>query len=357
VYSESGVLADVRKRLAGRGYAPPRRHNGEIHTFAFVPDIGWHRLLLPDLHELGPVTVFDYCALGYTWEEFAKSDAGADQRLHEMSDRFVEAVQRAHASRPVDWVFVYASGTDICPLAIERITADVGVPVVNMCLDDKQSWVGEQIGDHRRGQIDLAPVFDLSWTSARVACEWYLVEDGRPLYLPEGFDAQTCQALDVQQDIPVSFIGAAYGFRRSVIADLVRYGVPVQTFGRGWANGELPAEQHLAVISRSRINLGMGGIGYSEQLTNVKGRDFEIPGTGGGMYLTSFNADLAQHFVVGDEIVCYRDRDELIELARYYLAHPEEARAIARKGRERSLREHRWRHRYEKVCQVLGILA
>ena len=100
----------------------------------------------------------------------------------------------------------------------------------------------------------------------------------------------------------------------------------------------------------------MGGIEYSEELTNLKGRDFEIPGTGGGVYLTSFNADLAQHFVIGEEILCYRGRDEMIELIRYYLAHRDEAAEIARRARERSLREHRWLHRYETMLRVLGIL-
>ena len=72
----------------------------------------------------------------------------------------------------------------------------------------------------------------------------------------------------------------------------------------------------------------MGGIGYLEGITNVKARDFEIPGTGGGVYLTSFNPDLARNFTVGEEILCYSNRDEMLELIRYYLAHPEEARAI-----------------------------
>ena len=110
------------------------------------------------------------------------------------------------------------------------------------------------------------------------------------------------------------------------------------------------------MINRSVINLGMGGIEYSESLTNVKTRDFEIPATGGGVYLTSFNPDLAQHFVIGEEILCYRNRDEMIELIRYYLDRPAEAEAIARRGRERSLREHRWLHRYEAMLRIIGVL-
>jgi len=87
----------------------------------------------------------------------------------------------------------------------------------------------------------------------------------------------------------------------------------------------------------------------------VKTRDFEILGTGGGVYLTSFNADLAQHFTIGEEILCYHTRDELIDLIRYYLARPEEAGAIAQRARARSLREHRWLHRYETLLRIAGV--
>ena len=100
----------------------------------------------------------------------------------------------------------------------------------------------------------------------------------------------------------------------------------------------------------------MGGIGYSESLTNVKGRDFEIPGTGGGVYLTSFNPDLAQHFTIGEEILCYRNRDEMLELIRYYLQHRDEAQKIAEKARIRCLQEHRWLFRYQRMLEIIGVL-
>jgi len=69
------------------------------------------------------------------------------------------------------------------------------------------------MGDHRAGQIDIGPAFDISWTSARVACEWYMVEGARPIYMPEGCDIATYRPMEVPRDIPVSFIGGAYGFR------------------------------------------------------------------------------------------------------------------------------------------------
>lgn len=355
VYREASSIAAIRARLEERDYRPTPRTIGEVHTFAFVPNLSWHRELLTDLRELGPLTLFDYVSLGFSWDAFWKADRAGLAQRRAMNELVLPALRQAHETRPVDWVFVYASGLEIAADTIKRITAELGIPTVNLCLDDKQSWTGPFMGDHHAGQIGIASAFDLSWTSARVACEWYLVEGGRPLFMPEGFNAAVYQPRQIAQDIPVSFIGGAYGYRPAVVNYLLRHGVPLQTFGSGWPHS-VWVEDIVAIINRSMINLGMGGIGYTESLTNVKGRDFEIPGTGGGVYLTSFNPDLAQSFVVGEEILCYNNHDEMLELIRYYLARPEEARAIAARGRERCLREHRWLHRYRKILEILGIL-
>jgi hypothetical protein len=357
VYREEDVKSEVRARLAARGSRPQRREIGDVHTFAFIPRFGWQASLYSDLRELGPVSEFDYSALGYHWEEFWDRHARGAGRRHEMNSRVLPAIREAQARRSIDWVFVYASGLEIETEVVRQITRELGLPVVNMCLDDKQSWEGPVIGGQRLGQIDIAPAFDLSWTSARVACEWYLVEGARPIYLPEGFDLATYRpSPDVTQDIPVSFIGAAYGYRPDVIRFLRRHDVPIQVFGTGWESGAISNSEAVSVINRSRLSLGMGGIGYSEMLTNVKARDFEIPAVGTAAYLTSFNPDLAQHFIIGKEVLCYRNRDEMLELLRYCLARPEETSAIARRGKMRCLAEHRWRNRFERICCILGIL-
>ena len=353
-YDESHIAAKVAERLALRGFATQPRARGQIHSFAFIPRVGWHESLLPDLCELGPVTEFNYVSLGYTIDEFV---TGAAARRRDMNSLLLKAVIEAHRRRPIDWVFMYSTGGEILASTVHAIAQEIGVPVVNMCLDDKHSWETERVGEQRGGQIDIASAFDLSWTSARVACEWYLVEGGNPLYLPEGFDATTFHPQDVPRDIAVSFVGGAYGFRPSVIETLRRARVPVRSFGEGWGGGRLTIEEVVSVFNRSEINLGMGGIGYSQDLTNLKGRDFEIPGCGGGVYLTSFNPDLAEHFVIGKEILCYRNTDDLVELSRWFIKHSDEARSIALRARIRCLEEHRWLNRYLRVCEILGILA
>lgn len=353
-YRESDVIEHVRDRLDARGYVPTTRETGDVHTFAFIPIRNWHEHLLPDLRALGPVTLFDYTSEGYSLADLS-SHADAARRREEMNDLFFEQLREAHEERPVDWIFAYGSGDEVSVRILERIRSELGIPTVHMCFDAKQSWKGEQLGNQRDGQIDIAPQFDLTWTSALVSCEWYLVEGARPIYMPEAFDlAATRYDDEIEQDIGVSFVGYAYGFRPDVIRSLRNNGIRVETFGGGWERGWI--DDPVEIFNRSLINLGMGGIGYSEELTNVKGRDFEIPAIGKGMYLTSFNPDLARHYDIGREIVCYRSRIEMTELIRYYLAHPDEARQIARRGRERCHAEHRWIHRYKKVLKILEII-
>ena len=152
------------------------------------------------------------------------------------------------------------------------------------------------------------------------------------------------------------FGGAAYGFRRSVVEDLRSHGITVRAVGMGWDEGFLGDEALVEAFNTAHVLLGMGGIGYCEQLTTLKSRDFDGPCTGGAPYLTTFNPDLADHFRIGEEILCYGTRDDLVELVRRCIRDRRWAAAIARAGRERCLRQHTWRHRFEKVLSVLGVL-
>ena len=77
----------------------------------------------------------------------------------------------------------------------------------------------------------------------------------------------------------------------------------------------------------------------------LKGRDFEIP-MSGGLYLTEDHPELARAFQPGQEILTYFGIDDLVQKISYYLSHPAEAESIRTKGHERSLREHTWEERF-----------
>jgi hypothetical protein len=356
VYRPEDVALRTAERLRGLSIEPRRAELGQVHTLVFVPIVSWHSQLLPSLGQLGPISHFDYTAHGIDPVALCTGGQAAAQARRRVAQTFEEFAIAAHRRTPLNWIFIYGTGYDMLADSVQRVRSLTGAPVVGMCFDDKQSWEVEWLGEQYAGQWSLAPHFDLAWTSSRVACEWYMVEGGNPIYLPEGCDPDLFRA-DTNQDLDLSFIGQAYGFRASFVRGLERGGLRVNAHGQGWPGGSVSFQEMVTLLARSKIILGHGGIGWSASLKNIKGRDFDGPCAGSGAYLTSYHPELADFFRIGEEIVCYSSPDECIELARWLLADDPRRRAIARAGRERCLREHTWLHRFKRILQTLGVLA
>jgi spore maturation protein CgeB len=83
-------------------------------------------------------------------------------------------------------------------------------------------------------------------------------------------------------------------------------------------------------------------------------REFEAPMCG-ALYCTGYLDELAEHFELDKEILTYRSQYELLEKARYYLAHPEEAERIRQAGRARALRDHTYHRRFQSLFQTIGL--
>lgn len=357
-YDPARVASRTAARLSATGVSVRRRARDEpVHTLAFFPDISWHAQMLGPLRELGPVSHFDYARHGLDPYDLVARKPGALELRAGCLEAFEQYAREAGRRQPVDWVFVYALGIEITRAALARVRAITGAPVVGMCLDDKQSWEAEPYGGEPAGQVAHAGSFDLGWTSARVACEWYMVEGGNPVFLGEGCspDLYAPAGDDLARDVDVCFVGARYGFRPWFVRRLERAGIRVTTAGQGWESGPLSDDRMIALMQRSKIILGLGGVGWSPDLKNVKGRDFDAPCV--GPYVTSFNPDLAGMFRMGEEIACYSTPDEAVEVARELLREDDKRIRLAQRGRERCLAEHTWRHRFETVLRLLGVRA
>jgi spore maturation protein CgeB len=111
-------------------------------------------------------------------------------------------------------------------------------------------------------------------------------------------------------------------------------------------------------FSQSRISLGFATAGDShigpKRLTHLRLREFEAP-MSGALYLTERQDELAEYFCTGREVLVYSDREDLLDQARYYLAHPERAERIRRAGYHRARRDHTWQHRFRDLFAVLGL--
>ena len=76
----------------------------------------------------------------------------------------------------------------------------------------------------------------------------------------------------------------------------------------------------------------------------------------GGFYMVEYQQELEDFFEVGREIVCYRDRDDLIDLAKYYLTHDTERERIRQAGYARARRDHTWQKRFTEAFRRMGLL-
>ncbi|HEY9855431.1 MAG TPA: glycosyltransferase, partial [Stenomitos sp.] len=143
-----------------------------------------------------------------------------------------------------------------------------------------------------------------------------------------------------------------------LIRALKERGIDVRVWGPGWerfadlrtiAGGPLPTEIMIETICASRIVLGLAWCsdwkGSGPKQPQIKGRTFEYPACG-AFQITFEDPRLGAYFRIGEEVVTFRDEDDLAAKIRYYLEHEHEREAIAEAALDRVLREHTWEQRW-----------
>lgn len=86
----------------------------------------------------------------------------------------------------------------------------------------------------------------------------------------------------------------------------------------------------------------------------VKARHFEINACG-GVQLSYYVEGLERHYQIGEEIALYESADAMLEKAFYYLKHEGEREDIARRGYERTLRDHTMEKRFADLFDAIGL--
>ncbi len=107
---------------------------------------------------------------------------------------------------------------------------------------------------------------------------------------------------------------------------------------------ELPVFYNACRINFNATNLQMGSA--------VNQRVFDVPACE-AFLLTDDQEALGELFDTGKEVITYKNKDEIPELVKYYLSHPQERKRIAERGRERIIREHTYIHRIETLIDSM----
>lgn len=183
-------------------------------------------------------------------------------------------------------------------------------------------------------------------------------------YLPHCCDPQIHKTIAISEEdrkkyaSTLSIVGSWYPYREDIVSHLA--GFDLKIWGRGWNRAreeiknlwqgrEVVAEEQALVFNATDININTS---HLQDIEGVNKRVFDIAGCG-AFQLCYGQSDLGNLFKVGEEIIAYKDIDELKKLIAYYLVHEKERKEIGRNSQKRAYGEHTYRHRLEEILALI----
>lgn len=323
---------------------------GNLNILAIYHHYNWeNESLKPSLEKFGQVRLYDW------FENFNHQRKDWHKSIKaRMNEDLLHQTEQWIRDDSTDLIFTYLSGELISPEVMRKLSS-FGAPMINLAFNDKESFIGKIRNGQATGMRDICRYFDICCTSTEDSLKKYCVEGALPVYLPEGANPEIHKPYDLEKTIDVSFVGQCYGNRPTIIQTLKDRDIHVEAFGYGWPNRPLPMEDMIRMYSKSKINLGFGGVAGHQDTHCLKGRDFEIT-MSGGLYLTEYNPELEKVYDIGNEIITYTNFDDLVAKISYLLSNPEEAERVRKRGFQRAHTEHTWEMRFEKIFMLMGLI-
>lgn len=160
----------------------------------------------------------------------------------------------------------------------------------------------------------------------------------------------------------VTFIGRPYKGRPELIFFLKNNGVDVRVWGTGWENiqglrdiarGYLPRYRMYEIMAASKVVLGLAWSSLDRAVPQIKKRIFECAACK-GFQIVTHNEQLFDYFKENDEIVTYQSEKDLLSKIRHYIKNEEERNRIAEAAYHKTIKEHAWENRFEKVFKDIA---
>ncbi len=366
----------------------------------------WHTNLYLPLVDLGhEVIPFDYNLTPH----FHNVDPSApEQRAFisrnqpQLEQELLRQITAAHRTKPIDVFFSYFYSA-FCRPKVIRAIRDMGICTVNWyCNASFQFHLVEAI----------APAYDYCLVPEKFRLSDYQRIGANPIYCQEAANPNFYRPQPVPQEFDLTFVGQKYGDRPDYVRHLLDSGLDVRVWGMGWQPSapqsgtrtradalrrlrklttrsgwnagahriagwlkrghsevavQIPPEicgpalddsAAVSLYSRSKISLGFSSCGDThrsgQRILQVRLRDFEAP-MSGAFYMVEYMDELEEFYDIGHEIVCYRDKYDLAEKAKYYLEHESDRERIREAGHRRAVADHSWQQRLRNVFREIGL--
>jgi tetratricopeptide (TPR) repeat protein len=266
-------------------------------------------------------------------------------------------LERVSVERP-DVLLLYPPYDLLRPADAKRIH-EMGTVTVGFAYDDPiflPSYLRKP-GDFEQISREFEQVYDVYVTTSR-AIEREATQRGVNHLRHIRWACNTPADLgDRERDLPVVVIGAPYPRRVNMVKHLKSRGVRPLVFGaEGWKLFADVADCYQGMLTRPgmfemyrRAQVAIAPADWESTYTPmVKLRTLEIASMG-AFQLCEQCEDLADYYVDGQDIVSYKDWDELADLVKRYLADARKRDEIGRAGYEATRKNHVWSVRWAEV--------
>jgi len=221
---------------------------------------------------------------------------------------------------------------------------------------------------------DWAPLYDYFFTIQKGEIFNRLERIGvrHAHYLPLAVDPEAHKPLSLTPEeiaeygSDISHVGAGYYNRRRLFSRLNDFNFKL--WGNDWQDApalqsviqregaRLSTEDSNKVFHVAKISINLHSSLFHEGVNPdgdyLNPRTFELAGAG-AFQLCDERSLLAELFEPEREIVTFSNETELKEKIAYYLDHPEERQAIAKRARQRALTEHTYEKRMAEVLEYI----
>jgi len=322
--------------------------------------------------ELGGYCKNAFTEIGHNADLFTYSDERVSSRLPFLGNIERGVVKKALTKKISDFrpqLILVIKGDRILLDLIREIKEKFKIPVANYWIDDPDS-----IEVSRK----ISPVYDYFFTNDPDAVQVHK-ESGCPQarFLSFGFLPHLHKKIQLSEEeykkygSDVCFAGTVSEGRIKVLEALSDFNLKVwsprfvYSFKEEYQieKNKLPSssplyskftdravwnEELVKVYNASKIVLNI----HLPQTVPIM-RDFEVTGCG-AFLMTDHARSLETMFNLGEEIICYKNIEELKDLVKFYLSHPREREEIARKGNLRAHRDHTYARRMEELISFIG---
>lgn len=349
-YTEAKAVRLARQRISARGIDTSAKADKPLRIFLFGANEAQDKTgFYQALQKISDLVVFKNTKGEYGPEH---DEQPFKKIFVERNDAaFLEQLEAANKEAPIDLLIGQMWAHRMSDKVLRKAQA-MGIITLNIAMDDRLPWHWGYESGIRLGAIGLKDGIDLTLTTSPECCPWYWCEGAPAVYFPLGSDPELFKPS--RKEIDVCFVGSKYGIRGQIVSTLIAAGIQVEAFGPGWPNGHIDSDQVAEVFNKSRIILGIGTVGYNNDLFTLKLRDFDAP-MAGALYITHRTPELQQLFKEDEEIAFYSDAHEAAEKIKKFLATPDLLDQIGLKARARASQSYSWEKRLTEAFAYIGI--